>query len=298
MPTWTPEVVVDEPLVRRLLAAQFPALGRRSVRALAEGWDSSVYLVDDEWAFRFPRRAVVLPGFALELDVLPRLAPLLPVEVPVPVHVGRPAEEYPWLFAAARLIPGHEATGTAGRAGLAVGLARTLRALHAPATLEAVGLGLPEDANRRADMEHRVPFAHEQLAELDRAGLWTPPAVVHDLLQAALALPPARATAVCHGDLHFRHLIVAGGELRGLIDWIDVCRADPAIDLQLLWSFFVPAEREAFLAEYGAVAADALLRARVVALYLCAALALYGHAAGIDEVAREALDGLDRVLHQ
>src|SRR4051812_36728278 len=157
MPTWSPEVEVDEPLVRRLLRAQFPALPARSVRPLAEGWDSSVYLVDDEWAFRFPRRAIVLPGFALELEALPRLAPLLPVAVPVPVHVGAPSEDFPWPFAGARLIPGREATGTGERARLAVPLARALRALHGPATLAAVGGGLPQDANPRGDMTRGGP---------------------------------------------------------------------------------------------------------------------------------------------
>src|SRR4051794_679840 len=296
MPTWSPEVEVDEPLVRRLLRAQFPALAARSVRPLAEGWDSSVYLVDDRWAFRFPRRAIVLPGFALELEALPRLAPLLPVAVPVPVHVGAPSEDFPWPFAGAWLIPGHEATGTRHRASLAVSLARALRALHEPATLAAVGGALPEDANRRADMQMRIPFAREQFEGLERAGLWHPPATAVDVLERALELPPPVATAVCHGDLHFRHLIVAGGALRGLIDWIDVCRADPAIDLQLLWSFFDPPDRAAFLAEYGPVSAEALLRARVVALFLCAALALYGDAEGHETVAREALAGLDRTL--
>lgn len=287
---------VDERLVRRLLRSQFPELGLRSVRVLADGWDSSVYLVDGEWAFRFPRRAVVLPGFEVELDLLPRLAPLLPVDVPVPVHVGTPANGFPWPFAGSRLIRGHEATGAAGRDAIAAGLGRALRALHAPATLAAVGGGLREDANRRADMASRVPFARDRLAELAAAGLWDAPAAVEEILGAARELPRPEPTAVCHGDLHFRHLIVAGGELRGLIDWIDVCRADPAIDLQLLWSFFGPPERELFLREYGPVSAHTLLRARVVALFLCAALVLYAHAEGHDEIAREALDGLDRTL--
>src|SRR4051794_5068857 len=296
MPTWSPEVEVDEPLVLRLLRAQFPALRARSVRPLAQGWDSSVYLVDDRWAFRFPRRAIVLPGFALELEALPRLAPLLPVAVPVPVHVGAPSEDFPWPFAGARLIPGREATGTGERARLAVPLARALHALHGPATLAAVGGGLPEDANRRGDMTRRVPLALRQFEALERAGLWQPPAAAMELLEEALELPPPVATAVCHGDLHFRHLIVAGRELRGLIDWIDVCRSDPAIDLQLLWSFFGPRDRAVFLADYGPVSAEVLLRARVVALFLCAALALYGDAEGHPAVAREALSGLDRTL--
>jgi aminoglycoside phosphotransferase (APT) family kinase protein len=79
-----------------------------------------------------------------------------------------------------------------------------------------------------------------------------------------------------------------------VIDWGDVCRADPAIDLQLVWSFLPPTQRAAFLDAYGPVSEDQLLRARVLALSLCAALAAYGHAEGITGVEREALDGLAR----
>ncbi len=74
------------------------------------------------------------------------------------------------------------------------------------------------------------------------------------------------------------------------------CRSDPAVDLQLLWSFFGPGERDAFVGEYGPVSEETLVRARVVALFLGATLALYGAAEGHEAVAREALEGLDRTL--
>jgi aminoglycoside phosphotransferase (APT) family kinase protein len=295
MPTWTAEIEVDEGVVRRLLATQFPELRLASVEPLADGWDSSVYVVDEEWAFRFPRRAVVLPGLAAELAVLPRLAPRLPVEIPVSVYIGTPANGFPWPFAGARLIPGREATAARRRDALAAALGRALRALHDPSTLGVAG-DLREDANRRADTRLRVPHTRGRLAELAAGGLWEIPAPVDAILDEAFELPPPRPTAVCHGDLHFRHLIVGDGELRGLIDWIDVCCSDPAIDLQLLWSFFTPDERDAFLGEYGPVSRHTLVRARVVALFLNAALALYGAAEGHEAVTQEALEGLDRTL--
>jgi len=79
-----------------------------------------------------------------------------------------------------------------------------------------------------------------------------------------------------------------------VIDWGDLCRSDPAIDLQLLWSFLPPAARPAFLDAYGPVSDEQLLRARVLAFSLCAALALYAHAENLPNVKREALDGLER----
>jgi aminoglycoside phosphotransferase (APT) family kinase protein len=89
VPVWTAEVVIDEGLVRRLLA-QFPELEIRSLRRLAEGWDNSVWVVDERFAFRFPRRAIAIPGIEREIAVLPTLAPLLPLPVPCPVFVGDP----------------------------------------------------------------------------------------------------------------------------------------------------------------------------------------------------------------
>ncbi len=75
---------------------------------------------------------------------------------------------------------------------------------------------------------------------------------------------------------------------------MDVCRSDPGIDLQLAWSFLPPAAREEFLDEYGTVTEASLLRARVLALFLNAALARYASAEGKPAVATEALAGLRR----
>jgi aminoglycoside phosphotransferase (APT) family kinase protein len=158
-----------------------------------------------------------------------------------------------------------------------------------------VAYELPTDGNRRADMSVRVPKTREQLEELEAAGLWLRPASVDRLLEVAEGLPPSDAVAVVHGDLHFRQVLVGDdASPSGVIDWVDVCRSDPAIDLSMLWSYLPPEGRDVFLAEYGPVGEEQLLRARVVALSLSAALAHYGHAEGFPAVAREALCGLSR----
>ena len=83
---------------------------------------------------------------------------------------------------------------------------------------------------------------------------------------------------------------------RPLVDWGDVCRTDPAVDLSLVWSLLTPARREAFAFEYGLIDDDGRLRARVLALALCSALAAYGRHEGVARVEREALAGLQRTL--
>jgi aminoglycoside phosphotransferase (APT) family kinase protein len=132
MPVWAAEIEIDERLVRGLLA-QFALEGAR-LRKLAEGWDNSVWVVDERYAFRFPRRAIAIPGVEREIAVLPRLAPLLPLPVPRPVFVGGSAEDYPWPFFGCELLPGVEAGDAAldddARLGVALDLARFLRTLH------------------------------------------------------------------------------------------------------------------------------------------------------------------------
>lgn len=296
MPVWSADVTVDEDLVRRLIADQFPELEPASLRPFAEGWDNAVWLVDERWAFRFPRRTMGVEAIERELRVLPRLAPVLPAPVPVPVFVGRPAAGYPWPFAGAALIEGVEAGDAAldddARCRLASALAGFLRALH-----DARGAELPVDPNRRADMPYRAAMTTDWLGRLERLGLWRAPASVRRLLADAERLPPPEGMVVAHGDLHFRHVLVdAGGALAGVIDWGDVCLGDPSIDLSLLWSFFPAEGRAAFLAAYGPVSEAQLLRARALAVNLCAILAAYGHEEGMAGVEREALEGLERAV--
>jgi aminoglycoside phosphotransferase (APT) family kinase protein len=292
---WSPEVVVDRELARGLIAVQFPELEPRTLALLGEGWDNSVWLVDDRWVFRFPRRALALPGFDREIAVLPRLAPLLPVPIPVPHYVGRPADGYPWPFFGCKLIRGREAAvaglSDPARHRVAGQLGSFLRALHAV----EITAELPADPFGRTDMRKRVPLTHERLEEGRRLGLWTVPGSVGEWLETAHELPPAVPTAVVHGDLHARHVVVdEHGTMAGVIDWGDLCRADPSADLSLLWSLLPAAARREFLDAYGPVAPDQLLRARVLALNLCAVLALYAHHERMPALERESIAGVAR----
>lgn len=291
MPEWSPEIVVDEVLTRRLLAEQFPELELGELRLAGEGWDNTAWLVDERWLFRFPRREIALDGVRRELAVLPLLAPLLPLPIPRPVHVGEPSELFPWPFFGSPRVPGRELAEARlddqARAELARPLGAFLRTLH---TAE-LDVELPVDPLGRADMVFRVRRARERLAELGVA-----PPGAEDVLEAALALPPPERLAIVHGDLHLRHAFVADRRLSGVIDWGDVCRADPAIDLVLYWCALPPDGRSDFVAEYGSVPEDALLRARVLSIFLCAVLAIHARHVGLEDVERESLGGLERTL--
>ena len=141
--------------------------------------------------------------------------------------------------------------------------------------------------------------ARAQLADCARLGLWDAPTEIIELLAHAERLPPASAAyAVLHGDLHVRHVLVDDGGASGVIDWIDICKGEPAVDLSLLWSAFEPDERTAFLETYGPTPEDQLLKARVLACSLNAALALYARDVGHARLERAAVEGLERTTRE
>jgi aminoglycoside phosphotransferase (APT) family kinase protein len=142
-------------------------------------------------------------------------------------------------------------------------------------------------------MARRVEMTRGYLGRVEM----TQPTKAARILAEAERLPALREpTTIVHGDLHFRHLLVHEGRLSGVIDWVDLCRADPCVDLQLVWSVLPPADRGAFLDEYGSVSDEQLLRARVLALSLSASLAWYARENGMPNVEREALGGLERTV--
>ncbi len=294
-------VTVSEALAAELVRAQFAPLPERSVRFLAAGWDNTVFVVDETWAFRFPRRAIAVPGIEREMAMLPQLAPMLPLPVPVPRHIGRPGPRFGWPFLGARLIPGRE-LGAAGldapsKVGVASALGGFLRRLHARDLADRLAGRLPHDPMGRAAMGTRVPITRARLAEAAQLGLPVPAAAdVEPILAAAERLPPSERRVVAHGDLHLRHLLVEDGSLTGIIDWGDVCMADPSVDLSLGWTYFEGDSRAALLEAYGPVSAADVLRARVLGLMLSAALATHARSLSIGWLERATVDGLRRVV--
>jgi aminoglycoside phosphotransferase (APT) family kinase protein len=299
---WSPEHPVTEAHAAELIAGQFPPLRGAPVEALATGWDNTVFLVGGRWVFRFPRRAVALGGLRREVDVLPRLASRLPLPIPLPEFLGVPSGSYPWPFWGARLIAGRELAeadlADTGRAAAAAQAGEFLRALHHPDLAAAAGPGLPVDPMKRADPGVRVPMARARLARLERDGVWpADPAVIGFLADAAAIGPPPGPPVLVQGDLHIRHLLVdASGRACGVIDWGDVCLADPAVDLSLAFGGFAGPARAALLDAYGPVSAERAARARVLAIFLCAALSEYALAEGRHLLLRESLAGISRAV--
>ncbi|WP_190134462.1 aminoglycoside phosphotransferase family protein [Streptomyces longispororuber] len=234
---------IDTTLVRRLVAAQFPHWADLPVERVGSSSTSNVmYRLGPDMVVRLPRRA----GSAADVDKehlwLPRLAPSLPVAVPVPLGAGRPGEGYPWHWSVFRWAEGENpVVGRLAEPGaLAADLAAFVAALHA---IDPVG-GPPS-------------YRSETLKERD-AATRTALGAVRDLVDAdaataaweeALDAPEWPGPPVwIHADLQPGNILLTRGRLSAVIDFECLGLGDPAVDLIASWYVLPAGARDAFRA--------------------------------------------------
>jgi aminoglycoside phosphotransferase (APT) family kinase protein len=240
------EAGIDAGLVRRLVAVQFPRLAGLPVSAVrSTGTVNAIYRIGDDLCARLPRLQEYAADLVDELRWLPWLAPRLPLRVPEPVAVGRPAGGYPFPWAIYQWIEGQpyadELVGDEPQA--ARDLARFVAGL------------------RRIDPAAGAPRAGRRpLRELDgatRAAIDCSRHVIdRDAVTAAwehaLEAPAWEGAPVwIHTDLLRPNLLVDGGRLCAVIDFGGAGLGDPAADVIAAWSVFGRAGREAFRAALG-----------------------------------------------
>ncbi|HEX2080652.1 MAG TPA: phosphotransferase [Longimicrobium sp.] len=294
---WAAEHEVTAELALELVREQFPELGARRVEPFGSGWDNTAFLVDGHALFRFPRKESTVELLERETRVLPRIAPRLPLAIPVPRWIGRPTERFPWTFAGYPRLAGVTACAAhlseGERRAAAAPLGEFLAALHAT---PAVGLGLPGDEIRRTDFRMRMPKLLERMEEV--RPLIGDPAPWLSLFDGELPGPPARESVV-HGDLYVRHLLVDGARrVCGVIDWGDLHAGDPAVDLTILWAFLPRPARAAFAAAYGPIDERTRRMARLRAAYHSVNMTWFAHSIGDGALLRESLLSLRHVLEE
>lgn len=242
-----PQPSIDTDLVRRLVDAQFPEWRHLPVSPVAfGGWDNRTFHLGDEMTVRLPSAAAYSLQVEKEQRWLPKLAPLLPLPIPTPLAMGKPAEGYPWHWSIYRWIEGETAKNARidDLVAFALSLADFLVALRGidPADGPAPG---QHNFHRGGPLTVYDGEARQAVAALEgRIDTQAATAV----WEAALAATWSGSPVWFHGDVASGNLLVEDGRLSAVIDFGTSGVGDLSCDLAIAWTFFEEESREAFRA--------------------------------------------------
>jgi len=242
------EVDIDSALVGRLLATQFPHWANLPVEPVqSAGTNNAIYRLGDGLAVRLPRIIGAIGQLDKEHLWLPRLAPRLPLAIPVPLAMGRSGEGYPWPWSVSRWLIGESAEQQplTDQSQAARDLAQFIAALQRidPAGWPPIS---PPTSSRGVPLATRDAPTRAAIAQL--SGMIDIVAATA-AWEAVLQVPGWSGTPRwTHGDLLPGNLLVQQGRISAVIDFGVLGVGDPACDLIVAWSLLSAQARPVFRA--------------------------------------------------
>ncbi|WP_020665984.1 aminoglycoside phosphotransferase family protein [Amycolatopsis nigrescens] len=236
---------IDDDLVRRLIAAQFPRWAGLGVQRWPSGGTvNAMYRLGGDMVVRLPLVRSGAEDVAMEQNWLPRLASRLRTAIPEVLGAGRPAEGYPWPWSVYRWLAGEHPRAGALREPLSLaedlaGFVAAMRGITLPGAPRAHRGGpiVLLDSSTRAAIEQLRGIPEEDVDCDAVAAAW----------ESALRAPGWDGPPVwLHADLMPGNLLIDGGRLSSVIDFGCLGVGDPACDLFPAWNLLPAGAREVF----------------------------------------------------
>jgi aminoglycoside phosphotransferase (APT) family kinase protein len=233
-------------LVRCLIEKQFPRWAGLSVTAVTSaGTDNAIFRLGADLAVRLPRRRSAAESLIKELQWLPRLVPLLPLAVPIPLGQGVPGNGFPFPWSVHEWLDGRDLAGTrdVDLSDAAARLGRFVRVLR---QLDAAG-GPPSFRGHPIRASDAVVRA--RMRKLGAQGVLDPSAAIA-VWETVLAAPDwVGAPVWIHADLYPANLLATHGRLSAVIDFGGLGVGDPACDMLPAWALLDGQTRAVFRGE-------------------------------------------------
>jgi aminoglycoside phosphotransferase (APT) family kinase protein len=242
------ELDIDEPLVRRLMEAQFPQWANLPLdRVQSDGTDNAIFRLGDTMSVRLPRIGWATGQVDKEHEWLPRLAPRVPLTIPVPIARGMPGEGYPWRWSVSPWIQGENATPD--RIDLpqaALDLAEFVNAMWQIDTAGGPEAG-PNNFGRGVPLANRDESFHNAIAAVASMDIGINTALATEIWEDALQQPAWDGDPVwLHGDIQHGNLLAVDGRITSIIDFGCLGIGDPAADLTVAWNLLDAGSRAIF----------------------------------------------------
>jgi aminoglycoside phosphotransferase (APT) family kinase protein len=238
-------VAINTALARELISTQFPKWADLPIKPVQfDGWDNRTFLLGDDMTVRLPSGEWYALQVEKEQRWLPKLAPQLPLPIPVALAMGVPGCGYPWHWSVYRWLDGETAMNghIANLTEFATSLAEFLTALQ---RIDSTG-GPPPGAHnfyRGGPLTVYEDRARQAISALDGK---IDSEFATEVLDVAVSSAWQREPVWFHGDVASGNILVKDGRLSAIIDFGTSGVGDPACDLAIAWTLFEGESREAF----------------------------------------------------
>lgn len=254
-------------LVQKLISEQFPQYAHLPISEVErQGHDNYTYRLGEDMLVRMPSAVCYAEKIAIEYDLLPKLAKYLSFQIPTPLRMGKPSQDYPYPFSIYRWLSGKSLNlltlNESENEQLASDLAQFLKELQA---ITDVSGPLPGQHNFwRGD--HISVYDKDFRAQIAKLADIIDGDKAMDLWERACATKWEKAPVWIHGDFAIGNFLIENGKLSAVIDFGGVAIGDPACDLVIAWTYFSGKARSIFINE-NEQDPDTWLRARAWALW-------------------------------
>jgi aminoglycoside phosphotransferase (APT) family kinase protein len=204
-----------------------------------------MYRLGADMAVRLPRIPSAAGNVDTEQRWLPRLAPVLPLAIPVPLGKGVPAEGFPYPWSVYRWLDGEnvldapivELSRAAAQLGRFVAALRRFDGTGGPPSFRG-GPIAARDGDVRAAIRD---LGEDGIVDRDAAtAAWRTATAA-----AAWDGPPVWV----HADLHPANLLSRHGRLAAVLDFGGLGIGDPACDMLPAWTLLTASTRDVFRAQ-------------------------------------------------
>lgn len=236
---------ISKAQLKKMLSEQFPQWKNLAISPVStSGWDNNTFHIGDTMLARLPSAAEYAHQVEKEQHWLPTLAPLLPLQIPSPLAMGKPSKIYPYPWSIYRWIEGETlaAMNTFSLDQCAIDLAQFLLTLQ---NIDTHGAPRPGAHNFYRGGDLAIYDAQTQAA-LERLKGKIDTDLAGNIWQSAIATSWEQAAVWVHGDISPGNLLVKDGKLSAVIDFGLIAAGDPACDLAIAWTLFNDKSRELF----------------------------------------------------
>lgn len=244
--TSPPNTNIDENLISQLLTSQFPEWATLPIKPVeVSGWDNRTFRLGHNMSVRLPSKEQYAAQVAKEQYWLPKLAPFLPFQIPIPLALGHPDKNYPWQWSIYQWLEGQNATleNINDLHQFAISLAQFLIALQ-----QINSSGGPPPGKHNFFRGGPLNIYHDQtckaIADLKNE---INSDMATEIWEAAINTKWNHKPVWLHGDFATGNLLVNKGNLSAVIDFGCLGIGDPACDLTIAWTFLSGESRNTFI---------------------------------------------------